>query len=472
MRPTKETEEEREEKSFELVHNVNAMFFEDRRASQDDEQLLEEIVFGEETPKKRRDESWQYETRHSVACKEWEYEEERGTISLWENKKLRKLRKHKEENFLSTKEYEQRLRQLFVEKNHFALEWSQQPDNNSSLCQPQVARKATDEPFTVKDDKKDSFSWQKQSDWISFRRLADANQQDPCHSTVFATEFHPGGRLLLVGGLDKVLRLFSVDGQVNPKVESVYYANLPIRCAHFILDASRILCAGRRRFLYELDLVSGQSYPLLLFQDRYESTFEKFQVSWNGDRLGFVGDNGKIVLFDSKTKEETGCLYSSPGLHDLSFSPQGLELLSCGDDGMIHRFDLRMNRCIEKWTDQGASSLLCIRTWHTKNTFAVGNADGFVHLYRVAGASFTLCKAFSNLTTAIQDVCFHPEYPLLAFASNIGKNQVRLANISRQTVYRNWPPPHLQRIQTMTMSEQYLAMGNDHGRVVLYNLVA
>jgi hypothetical protein len=65
-----------------------------------------------------------------------------------------------------------------------------------------------------------------------------------------------------------------------------------------------------------------------------------------------------------------------------------------------------------------------------------------------------------------------PEYPLLAFASNIGKNQVRLANISRQTVYRNWPPPHLQRIQTMTMSEQYLAMGNDHGRVVLYNLVA
>ncbi|GJQ13015.1 hypothetical protein GpartN1_g4806.t1 [Galdieria partita] len=459
--------------------NVNALFFEDRRPIQDDEQLLEEIVFGKEPNELYLSEPSQTKQQDDIPPSIWHDDEEQGIVHLAGNKRLRKLRSDRGEDFVSTSQYEQKLRRLFVEKNRFALDWCPLDQQYSSDSQQKESLweakynplRASDHTLNVNSHQ--PISQSRKPDWISLQRLSDANQEDPCRSTVFATEFHPGGRLLLVGGLDKVLRLFAVDGVANPKVESIYYGNLPIRCAHFILDASRVLCAGRRRFLYEFDMVSGQSYQLLPFQDHYERTFEKFQVSWNGDRLAFLGDNGKILLLDAKTKEELSCLYASPGLHDVTFSPNDVDLLSCGDNGMIHHFDLRTYRCVSKWTDKGASSLNCIRSSPLGNYFAVGNADGLIHLYEVLGSSsFPLIKEFSNLTTFIQDVCFHPDNQLLAFASNIGKNKVRLAHIPTRKVYRNWPPQwqHLDRVQCITMTGQYLALGNDHGRVVLYNV--
>ncbi|GJD11576.1 U3 small nucleolar RNA-associated protein 18 [Galdieria sulphuraria] len=465
--------------------NINALFFEDRRPTQDDEQLLEEIVFGKEPSEAYFPEAgWKWEERDAAPSVWHDDEEQENIVHLARDKRLRKLRSNIGEDVVSTRQYEQKLRRLFVEKNRFALDWCpsvENRENHSSFDNNNQEEeniwnakynhlRASDGTLTVDNDSRNS--QRRKPDRISLQRVSDANQEDPCCSTIFATEFHPGGRLLLVGGLDKILRLFSVDGMVNPKVESIYYANLPIRCAHFILDASRILSAGRRRFLYEFDMVSGQSHQLLPFQDHYERTFEKFQVSWNGDRLAFLGDNGKILLLDANTKEELSCLYASPGLHDVAFSPNDVDILSCGDNGMIHHFDLRTHRCVSKWIDEGASSLHCIRFSPLGNYFAVGNGDGLVHLYSALNSSFSLIKEFSNLTTSIQDVCFHPDNQLLAFASNIGKNKVRLANISTQTVYRNWPPQwqHLNHIQCMSMTEPYFALGNDHGRVVLYSL--
>lgn len=241
--------------------NINALFFEDRRTTKDNDQLLEEIVFGEELNNEVSD---KLEEEEQVVSSVWhdDDDKEQGIVHLSGNKRLRKLKSNMEENIVSTSQYEQKLRRLFLEKNSFALDWCRGDDFHKESHLEYW--RATDDSLTTKDEKQTRRL--RKPDWISLHRVADVNREDPCHSTVFATEFHPGGRLLLVGGLDKILRLFAVDGIANPKVESIHYANLPIRCAHFILDGSRILSAGRRRFLYEFDLVSGQSYQLLPFQ--------------------------------------------------------------------------------------------------------------------------------------------------------------------------------------------------------------
>lgn len=93
------------------------------------------------------------------------------------------------------------------------------------------------------------------------------------------------------------------------------------------------------------------------------------------------------------------------------------------DNGMIHHFDLRTNRCVNKWVDKGASLLHCIRFSPLGNYFVVGNGDGLLHLYDALRCC--VVKEFSNLTTAIQEVCFHPDNQLVAFASNMGLNKVR-----------------------------------------------
>merc|ERR1711971_676145 len=41
-------------------------------------------------------------------------------------------------------------------------------------------------------------------------------------------QFHPNSELLLTAGLDKTLRIFSVDGAENPKVASYFFKRYPI----------------------------------------------------------------------------------------------------------------------------------------------------------------------------------------------------------------------------------------------------
>eukprot|EP00871_Galdieria_phlegrea_P003509 jgi/Galph1/4159/GphlegSOOS_G2845.1 len=463
---------------------TNVLFFEDRSAQHDND-ILERIVFGEEQDN-LKDTQPQKEQEKKRSLKQieqvepvWVDEDDTNdalTVDISQQKRLRKLRKDRQENAVSVSEYEHKLRRLFIEKNPSALDWVQQEieaekEDQWQLEEPKeqhVSFKSNNDSSLVQEERKDGI---RKPGRINLQRLGDANQKDPCQCTVFATEFHPGGRLLLVGGLDKRLRIFSVDGVVNPKVESIFYDKLPIRSAHFTTNGRRVLSAGRRRFLYEFDLVSGQSYQLLPFEAHSERSFEKFQVSWNGHQLAFLGDNGKIIVLDNKTKEEIMTLHASPSLHDVTFSPDGNHLLSCGENGMIHYFDLRMGGCIHKWMDTGASSLYCIQYSPLGDGFAVGNGDGILHLYQTSATDMpSLVKSFYHLTTPILDVCFHPDNQLLGFTSSILKNKVRLVHIPSRTIYANWPRPshHLYRVQCMDMNEQYIALGNDHGRVALY----
>ena len=81
-------------------------------------------------------------------------------------------------------------------------------------------------------------------------------------------------------------------------------------------------------------------------------------------------------------------------------------------------------------------------------------------------------KAFLNLTTPANHVRFNPSSELLAMASEMKENAVKLAHVSSKTVFANFPSMNfnLKRINAMDFSANggYLALGNNKGAANLY----
>ena len=154
-----------------------------------------------------------------------------------------------------------------------------------------------------------------------------------------------------------------IDGQTNPKLQSVFLERFPIHTAHFSSDGEQVILASQRRSFYVYDMIKGEvikipeirgiddlSYTTiglvfisqrflrlwnykssqiqlrflsagiqiffvkmlcnkwkvllcifdLFFAGREERYFDKFHVSPDGKHLIFLGTNGYIILLSSK----------------------------------------------------------------------------------------------------------------------------------------------------------------------------
>merc|ERR1711865_479294 len=81
-------------------------------------------------------------------------------------------------------------------------------------------------------------------------------------------------------------------------------------------------------------------------------------------------------------------------------------------------------------------------------------------------------KTYSNLTTVITCLAFHPDGEALAFGSKWEKDSLRVAHCESQTVFSNWPTGKtpLKYVSSVAFSQKqgYMGIGNDKGKVLLY----
>jgi U3 small nucleolar RNA-associated protein 18 len=81
-----------------------------------------------------------------------------------------------------------------------------------------------------------------------------------------------------------------------------------------------------------------------------------------------------------------------------------------------------------------------------------------------------------NLTTSITDLKFNPTSQMLAFCSKWKKNAVKIIHIPSFTVYQNFPGAaegilkYSFNLDFSRPSGEYLAMGNDEGKVHLWHM--
>lgn len=93
---------------------------------------------------------------------------------------------------------------------------------------------------------------------LDLKKMKDANAAKRAEAVVQALQFHPSASVVLVGGYNKTLDLFQVDGHTNPKIQSVHIQGFPISNARFSEDGKEVVLTGRKRRFFVYDMMAGK----------------------------------------------------------------------------------------------------------------------------------------------------------------------------------------------------------------------
>ena len=159
-----------------------------------------------------------------------------------------------------------------------------------------------------------------------------------------------------------------------------------------------------------------------------------------------------------------------------------------GGDGVIHTWDLRTGRCLDRQVDVGCINSTALACSNAGSLFATGSSSGVVNVYDrqknpllekgvsvpMAARPATPLHSFMNLTTTVDSLAFSPDTQLLAMGSRMKRDSLRLVHVPSFTVFQNWPTSRtpLGYVHSLCFSPKggFLAAGNAKGKVLLYRL--
>ncbi|CAO1620957.1 unnamed protein product [Parajaminaea phylloscopi] len=368
---------------------------------------------------------------------------------------------------------------------------------------------------------------------IEIERLRDvhAGLDDPeLASAIECMEFHPAtrasSRLLMTASRDRRVRLYNVDGAANALLQTVHVPSLPITTAAFHPNGTSLLLSGPRPFLYSYDLQAGRitrSSPWrgsasgggISEEDSKErdlsmSKFQPLDSAGASRLLAIGGRRGGVHLIDWARSggASGGSLVASlrqnsplAGLEwDASPEADGRRLISLGQDGTMNIWDVRNMSCSVVKRDVGLFGARGVAASRGGRHWAVGSDSGIVNMYRgqdlqargsgeVAATkagqateeAVEAVKSISNLVTGTTTLRFNyataaggGDSEIMAVASRIKKDALRLVHTGSLTVFSNWPTSgtplgHVSDV-AFDPSGRYLAVGNTRGRTLLYSL--
>lgn len=448
-------------------------------------------------------------------------DDDEETVDLVEVPRRKKLRKGLEEKNISATEYAKRIRSFYKEKGAAYIsgtgEWAELPserrkrekqddragdsgeeddeeevdDFDLSAHVRSLSRSAGQLLAKRKRAKRDAGgepgTVTLRGGILNLRTLPHANEEDPNRAEARCVEFHPSGRIIFTAGLDKTLRLFMIDGEKSSKIQGIHVENFPIHSAHFTGGGKEIILTGRRKYFYRIDVDSGTVQMMHTLNRHEDKSWEKFEVSADGSKLAFLGQQGKIVLMSNTSKQEMGQLRHNSRVQSAAFAPAGAcehHLYSATEEGTVYLWDVRKMACVDMHKDEGAvhNSSIAVSPKH----YALGSDSGVVNVYpssELGNSKRTSIfgvrtpkpeKTFFNLRTEIDNISFNADGQVMTFSSHVKKDAVRIAHMPSMSVFKNWPSTKtsVRRVCKTVFSpgSGYMAIGNDKGDVHMLRL--
>ncbi|TDL22343.1 WD40 repeat-like protein [Rickenella mellea] len=331
---------------------------------------------------------------------------------------------------------------------------------------------------------------------LAIERLRDANQSARAEGDIKALAFHPSPKVpvLMVASGDRRLKLFNVDGHTNPHLQTIHIPSLPFTNALFHPTGTSILLTGQRPFYYTHDLQSGVTTrsPRGLWgsfasnnpSKDSDMSMEKCAFDASGEVLAVAGRKGYVHLVDWKSggAQVVGSVKMNTPVKSLWWTrgDTASELMTLGEDAEVYVWNVGERRCVKRWKDDGGFGSVVMSGDSGGRYLGVGSKTGLVNVYGSDTLSSNLAttpkplKTLTNLTTSISTLRFNHDSQLLAISSNTKKDQMRLIHLASLTSFSNWPTSstplgHVNAIDFSAGSE-YIAVGNNRGRVLLYHL--
>ncbi|KKZ68033.1 hypothetical protein EMCG_06243 [[Emmonsia] crescens] len=358
-------------------------------------------------------------------------DDERITISLAGNNRLRKLRVTEADDVVTGSEYIRRLRKQF-ERLHPAPDWAN-PSNAAggrSAKRRKTGAGHSDEESVSGSDNMDTDEEEEMSlqplarllqnagnltkgenstksggkrklrqEVLDIQRMKDVGKGQP--SSVDSLTFHPHYPLLLSSGPASTLFLHHISPKSvspNPLLTSLHVRRTPLHTSAFSSPTgNQIYFSGRRRYFHIWDLDTGKVEKVNGPADRKEEqkSMERFKLSPCGRWMGVIGSarkgGGIVTILSTTTLQWVGQVRvdSHNGVADFAWWSDGEGMCVVGKNGEVSEWDGRQKRIVARWVDEGAVGATVISLGGNSGRVqiggdrwvAVGSSSGIVNIY-------------------------------------------------------------------------------------------
>lgn len=455
----------------------------------------------------------------------WEdSDDDRLTVSLAGNPRLRKLRVSEGEDVVSGRDYTRRLRRQF-EMLHPVPEWAQtRPTkrrrrssagsdssvssndmdiDESNLSTLPLARLLQDAGSLTRTQSVPGKRAKLRPEVLDIQRTRDIPLAQP--SAITSLSFHPEYSVILSSGPASTLFLHHIAPTAhptpNPLLTSVHIQNTPLNTSAFLQPkGDKIFFSGRRRYFHTWDLPSGtiQKVNRIYGHKEEQRSMERFKISPCGRYMGLVGSSkkggGVINVLDANTTQWIAAarIEGKNGVADFAWWANGEGLTVVGKGGDVGEWSVESKSFLARWIDDGSigATVIALGGKHGPKPLGgdrwvvIGSQSGVINIYDrrcfASGNEITVKerpepnKRFEQLTTPTSNLEISADGQLLVFSSKWKKDALRLVHLPSCTVYRNWPTSStpLGRITAVAFSSgsDMLAVANEAGKIRLWDI--
>ncbi|KAJ8254244.1 hypothetical protein COCON_G00208560 [Conger conger] len=315
---------------------------------------------------------------------------------------------------------------------------------------------------------------------IQIKKCLEANNDRLAEGRLTSVQFHPSAQVVMTAGVDQNISLFQVDGKSNPKIQSLHLENFPVHKAQFSADGEQVIATSNyNKLFYVYDMMEGKVIPVYMVRGLNEKKVKEFQVSPDGMFLLLSGTSGYLHLVTMKSKELVRSFKINGEVAGAAFSQDGSRIYVSSDEGEVFIWDLKRNKCLNRFTDDGSLRGTSIAVSKNGQYIACGSSSGVVNVYDhdacLQESNPKPLRAIMNLLTPATSLRFNATTEILAIASNTADEAVRLVHVPSFTVFSNFPVSKrsfLFHPQCLDFSPNsgFLSVANDKGRALLYRL--
>ena len=357
----------------------------------------------------------------------YDSDDDRLTVSLANNTRLRKLRDTEDDDVISGREHIQRLRRQY-ERLHPPPEWldyarkkrktsngASGADSDSDVSMDEEDATPTTKPLsdllrslnpltraTNTTNQGTRKRRKLRPEVIDIQRTKDVVRSGP--SSIDTLQFHPHYPLLLAAGPSQTITLYHISPQPpnpNPILTSLHLHKTPLHTAAFCTpisattstttDATRIFLSSRRRYFHTWALSTGTitkiTRPLTTIKHDQKTT-ENFKLSPCGRYMGLISsgrkDGGSINVLSTTTSQIlTSCRADAAGgISDFDWCSDGNGFAVVGKNGEVSEFSMVEKRTIARWHDEGSVGTTVLSIGGPNSRWiAIGSSSGIVNIY-------------------------------------------------------------------------------------------
>ncbi|XP_027897536.1 U3 small nucleolar RNA-associated protein 18 homolog [Xiphophorus couchianus] len=397
----------------------------------------------------------------------------------------RNLMKGDAESAMSKQRLQQRMKEQFQKSMGGTPSWAQSSD------QKKKKKKALDEEEEEEEEEEDDLlrrtgnfvapSESLPSGVLRMKKCLHANSARPSADRLTTVQFHPSAQVVMTAGLDQSVSLFQVDGKTNPKIQSVHLERFPVHQARFSRDGRTVIATSlRNKMFYLYDMMEGRVAPVRSVRGLSEARVKDFSVCPDGGALLLTGTNGYLHMLTLKTNEIVRSMKINGDVSGVAFCPDGSKAFVNSEEGEVFVWDVRSSRCLSRFMDDGCVKGTAIAASPDGRYLACGSQAGVVNVYSQEACLNSTnpkpLRAVMNLLTSATSLTFNPTSEILAVASRVEDEAVRLVHLPSITVFSNFPVASRKvahRVSCLDFSPRsgFFSLANNKGHAPLFRLL-